>query len=469
MNFEKIKISCDSRTVEADDLFVVINCVNYLSNAKDAYLKGVRNFACDNETFDYIKYNFTDVKVTKVDNARKFFALECAKFYNSHIENVVAVTGTNGKSSVVNITYQLWNFLKKKSAVIGTLGLQTNFNTDLPDFPKLTTFDPLNFHKINHALCKLGVDHLAFEASSHGLDQYRCDGIKIKVAAFTNLTQDHLDYHKDMGNYFYAKLRLFTELLSKDGVAVLNINDSYSKKIAEKLQNKIIFYGLNNGDIYAKNLRTKQGLIDFDLVYKNKIYQDIKFNCVGNFQIENLLCAVASVVETGFSIEDIISHIPNIKSVKGRMDLAGKTKHDAYVYIDYAHTPDGLEKALQSLKEHFTEGNLWVVFGCGGNRDTEKRSIMGKIASDLADFVIVTDDNPRFEDPKIIRKKIIENCKNAIEINDRKDAINYAIRNLKPKDVLLIAGKGHEAFQIIGDKILKFDDFVEARNALENL
>lgn len=396
-------------------------------------------------------------------NPRLALAKIAAKFYPKQPQFIAAVTGTNGKTSVVNFCRQIWAKLGKESASIGTIGVINGDGKSHNSMGSMTTPDPVILHEKINTLAGEGIEYLAIEASSHGLDQYRLDGLKISTAAFTNLTRDHLDYHDSMEGYFAAKKRLFSEVLQPGGTAVLNADSKDFPKLKNAALErgcKVISFGKNGENIKLKKIEvTKNGQeIVFDF-YGKKFSTLV--NLVGEFQTENILCAMGIVYASGFMVEKIIEVLPKIKSVPGRMEPVGDN-----VFVDYAHTPDALEKSLKTLRP-YVKGKLIVVFGCGGDRDKGKRTEMGKIAELYADGVVVTDDNPRSENPAEIRKEILAGIKNATEISDRKKAIEQAISLLEVGDILLIAGKGHEKTQIIGDKILPFDDVEIARRALE--
>ena len=383
----------------------------------------------------------------------------------------MAVTGTNGKSSVVSLVRQLWHLLGYKAASFGTVGLEIDpehLPNDLPPVPSLTTYDSLSFFGLLKDLASAEMNHVAFEASSHGLDQYRIHGSDLTVAGFTNFTQDHLDYHQDMENYLIAKAKLFTEILPPNRPAVINAGSLYFDRLKTMISNSVISYGVDvAADLVASNIIADGAKITFDLHYNEQIFHGVTLNLAGTFQVENVLCAMAMVIGAGDSLTSILPLLPFLKSVSGRMEFVGSTPVGADVYVDYAHTPDALERALLSLRSH-TKNRVWVTFGCGGDRDSGKRPIMGKIADQFADMVIVTDDNPRSEDPSTIRKQIIGDFAFK-EIADRAKAIMYCVTHLEKGDSLLIAGKGHEIGQIIGDKMYPFSDKQQVQAVLAGL
>lgn len=394
---------------------------------------------------------------------RRALARMAARFYGAQPETVVAVTGTNGKTSTVTFLRHIWTKLGHRAASLGTLGL---VGPGHEGGESLTTPDPVALHGMLAKLAQEGMSHLAMEASSHGLDQFRLDGVVLKAAAFTNLTRDHLDYHRDMDAYLAAKSRLFAELLPEGGVAVLNADIpefAALKSLAHGRGLHVIDYGRKADALKLIEIEALgDGLrVTLDVLGNRR---RAMLPVAGGFQAMNALAALGLAVATGALPDRALETLETLESVPGRMQLAVTTKAGASVYVDYAHTPDALETALVNLRPH-AQGNLAVVFGCGGDRDPGKRPLMGAIAERLADRVIVTDDNPRTEGACVIRSDILTACPKAIEIADRRQAIAKAVADLKEGDVLLIAGKGHETYQIVGAKKLAFDDVQEARLA----
>ena len=398
------------------------------------------------------------VSVIRVDAPRRALSHLAAAFNPTQPESIAAVTGTDGKTSTVHFLRQIWEQLGHKAASIGTLGFIGEGGTKLVEGSH-TTPDPIGLHAHLESLTDQGYSHVAVEASSHGLDQHRLDGLGLFAAAFTNLTREHLDYHHDMEHYFQAKARLFSELLPAHGTAVLNVEDPYSERLsamAKEQQLKVVEYGEE-----AKDLRIieTQPLADGQraelVIYGKQV--DLHTPLVGSFQIYNMLAAMGIAMANGADAADVLAILPKLEPVPGRLERVALHKTGAGVYIDYAHTPGALEKALEALRHH-TSGRLIVVFGAGGDRDKTKRPKMGEAAAHLADLAIVTDDNPRTENPDIIRKEILAACPEAKEIGDRKQAIDKAISMLQAGDNLLVAGKGHETVQIIGDQQHPFDD-----------
>lgn len=421
--------------------------------------------------------NAGGVQLIEDPNPRRRFSKMAAKFYGRQSETICAVTGTNGKTSTVKFAQQLWQKLEYSSASLGTMGVdapQINWPEGMKTVgPTLTTPDSETLHKEVAELAIGGVTHLAVEASSHGLDQYRLDGLNIKVGAFTNLTRDHLDYHGSMGAYFNAKARLFTEVLANGSSAVINADIPESESLIDlckQHKHRVIDYGFNAKSIRIVSLKPTLHGQNLELNVFGHDYK-IDFPLIGQFQVMNALCALGMVLacekdESRYA--SIIGFLAELQGVHGRMELVERLPNGAPVYIDYAHTPDGLTRVLEGLRPH-TGDRLIVAFGCGGDRDKGKRPIMGEIASRMADKVIITDDNPRTENPKRIREEILNGCPEAIVIGDRRKAIEKGISMLQPKDILLVAGKGHEQGQIIDKIVHPFDDAIEVRKAIKKV
>jgi UDP-N-acetylmuramoyl-L-alanyl-D-glutamate--2,6-diaminopimelate ligase len=399
-------------------------------------------------------------------NPRHRLARMAAKFYGAQPAFIVAVTGTNGKTSVAEFARQLWAATGSKSASLGTLGLIADGTRSGPG---LTTPDPVALHAILRDLANDGVEHLAMEASSHGLDQCRLDGIRARAAAFTNLSQDHLDYHGDMGAYLDAKLRLFSDLLVEGGAAVLNRDIPEFERIAGVCKARgisVTGFGVSEGaDLrllhQAPTSRGQELALRLDGT-EHRVFLPL----VGDFQAMNALAALGLVARAeGRPVADFLEALAELSGVPGRLQLVGRHGSGAPVYVDYAHTPDALKTLLEAARPH-VEGRLICVFGAGGDRDTAKRPLMGAAVSEGADLGIVTDDNPRTDDPAAIRRAVLAGCPEALEIGDRASAIAAGIKELGPKDMLLIAGKGHEVGQSVGDTVLPFDDAEVARGFL---
>ena len=405
------------------------------------------------------------VRVIKDANPQRRLALLAARFYRRQPKTIAAVTGTNGKTSVAHFAREIWTALGYKAASLGTLGLVS------PSGRRpgaLTTPDPVGLHRDLAELAKGGIDHVVIEASSHGLAQFRLDGVAVGAAAFTNLTRDHLDYHGDMAAYRAAKVRLFTTLLAQGGSAVLNADSAEFTRLAALCRergHRVIAYGraAEAALRIAHRVAHPSGQrVTADLFGER---HEIELPLVGDFQAMNVLAALGLVVATGVAPDAAVNALPRLPGVPGRMQLVGESPGGAPVFVDYAHTPDAMRSVLTALRPH-AERRLAIVFGAGGDRDRGKRGLMGGVAAELADRVYVTDDNPRGENPTEIRRAILAAAPDAIEIGDRRAAILAAIADLRRGDVLVIAGKGHETGQIVGSEILPFDDAVVAREVL---
>lgn len=467
------------------------------------------------------------VRIVKNANPRRYFAQLASAFYQPQPRHISAVTGTNGKTFVANLVQQIWSMFQRRAAAIGTLGVTAidpvnkTFTGETQNLPtpgknsdrgggaihisikntatsankqgnlgksrqrhisfydcNLTTPDPITLHKTIAFLKKnQGIDNVCIEASSHGIAMHRLDGLSLKCAGFTNLSRDHLDYHGTMKEYFLAKSRLFSHLLSREGTAVLNASiPEYPllRTLCENRGIKHISYGIKERcgsftpDICVTNYTIRSGpQPGFDVIidYGNHTIET-QVPLPGLFQLENILCGVAMASTGGIHVMKILERLPNIDSVCGRLQYVASFK-GAQIYVDYAHTPKALEAVLQAMKPH-ARNALWVIFGCGGDRDTKKRESMGDIATTFADKVIVTDDNPRGESPARIRKEILKGGSSAIEIGDRKMAIETAINGLTRGDVLIVAGKGHERAQIVGDIEHPFNDTHVIMEILKN-
>lgn len=398
-----------------------------------------------------VEYENTDCEIILVDDPAKFWAYAASLIYKTLPQIVTTVTGTSGKTSVAHMYAQAAAILRQKALYIGTLGATKIGQKEEKIADTLTTPDILELRKI---LSESGCEYACIESSSHGIDQRRIDYIPFTVAAFTNLAPEHLDYHGDIETYFNAKKRLFTDYNTDN--LTLNSDDHYSQKLIEICQDKnVITYG-KNGNLQLINYNPGH---NFELKFNDKIYK-IDCKILGIFNIYNILCVIGMLTQSGFYIDEVVSIVHKLKLPNGRMEKI--VKNNLEVFIDYAHKPNALEAVLQSLVEYRDANNkeqLWIVFGCGGDRDKEKRSIMGEIAGRLADKVVITDDNPRHEDPKNIRNSIIDGIKgDYIEIADRQLAIEYAIQSAGENDIVLVAGKGHEKYQIIGSEKIEFSD-----------
>jgi UDP-N-acetylmuramoyl-L-alanyl-D-glutamate--2,6-diaminopimelate ligase len=403
------------------------------------------------------------VPVIVTSNPRRALALAASAFYPRQPQTIAAVTGTSGKTSVAAFTRQLWDSLGHDAASLGTIGIVSRHRNV---YGSLTTPDPVALHRALDELAGEGVTHLALEASSHGLDQHRLDGVRIAAAAFTNLSRDHMDYHPTVAHYLAAKLRLFTDLAPEGAPAVIAADHEHSAAViaaahAHKLD--VMTVGRQ-----GEGIRLVDAAIDgfgqkMTIEHNGQTHR-LRLPLVGEFQIENALVAAGLVIATGGDAGKTFATLEKLEGAKGRLELIG-ARNGAPVFVDYAHKPDALMKALEALRP-YAKKRLIVVFGAGGDRDAGKRPLMGEIAAQHADAVIVTDDNPRSENPVAIRAEILAAAKGAKEIGDRAEAIRSAVASLQPGDVLLIAGKGHETGQIVGDKVLPFSDHEAASAAL---
>jgi UDP-N-acetylmuramoyl-L-alanyl-D-glutamate--2,6-diaminopimelate ligase len=394
-------------------------------------------------------------------NPRQAFAHLAAKFFRPFPDYVAAVTGTNGKTSTAELTRQLWRMAGHNAASIGTLGITTASDQAKTG---LTTPDIVTFLANMSGLAREGISHAIFEASSHGLSQYRSEGVPVSVAAFTNLSRDHLDYHGTMEAYFEAKMRLFDEVVDENGCAVIWADDVWSDQAiarARKRELRLITVGEKGKGIQLLSRQPTQLGQTLELRIQGDVHK-LKLPLIGAYQAANALVAAGVVMASGGEVESLLSHLARLQPVRGRLERAVITKSGAPVYVDYAHTPDGLRAAIAALRPH-TKGKLITVFGAGGDRDTGKRPEMGAVAVADSDIVIVTDDNPRSEDPSLIRADVMAGAKGAHEIGDRRYAIAFAIEHAEPDDIVLIAGKGHEQGQIIMGRVLPFDDVEVAR------
>jgi UDP-N-acetylmuramoyl-L-alanyl-D-glutamate--2,6-diaminopimelate ligase len=392
---------------------------------------------------------------------RRRFAELAARFFKPFPATVVAVTGTNGKTSTVELTRQLWRMSGHHAASIGTLGVTT---ADDQVSTGLTTPDIVTFLSNMAGLAREGVTHAAFEASSHGLAQYRTEGLPVRAAAFTNLSRDHLDYHDTMEAYFEAKMRLFAEVVDADGAAVVWADDPMSAEVIARCEARglrVLTVG-SKGDTLKLVERTPSLLGQKLVVEADGKRREINIAMIGAYQAANGLTAAGLVIATGGDIDTTLANLSRVQPVRGRLERAVITQRGAPVYVDYAHTPDALVSAIDALKPH-ARGRLILVFGAGGDRDIGKRPEMGAVAARMADLAIVTDDNPRSEDPAAIRAQILAGAPAAREVAGRREAIAAAIAEADGDDIILIAGKGHEQGQIVGSRVLPFDDVTVAR------
>ena len=409
----------------------------------------------------------TDIPVLIVADPRLVLARAAARWFGAQPEKLVAITGTNGKTSVASFTRQIWEALGESAVNFGTTGVEGCVSAPLSH----TTPEPITLHRLLADLAAQAVSHAAMEASSHGLEQCRLDGVDLSAAAFTNFTQDHLDYHESFAAYFAAKAGLFGRVLPPSGTAVVNIDDPKGEAIcalAVERGQKILTVGQKTGaDLLITAQRFDATGQDLRFVYKGEAHL-VRLSLIGGFQAGNVLLAAGLVIACGAESAAVFKTLAELRTVRGRMELAATRDNGASVFVDYAHTPDALETALQALRPHVM-GRLIVVFGAGGDRDRGKRPLMGKAAAENADVVFVTDDNPRSEPPADIRAAILTACPEATEVDDRATAILAGVDALGPGDTLLIAGKGHETGQVIGDDILEFNDVEQASVAVAAL
>ncbi|WP_337182612.1 UDP-N-acetylmuramoyl-L-alanyl-D-glutamate--2,6-diaminopimelate ligase [Shinella sp.] len=457
-------ITSDSRKVRPGDLFVALSGSKADGSAfiADAVARGAAAVVVAEGTSAEAA-----VLVIAVENPRRFLALAAARFHGRQPETMVAVTGTAGKTSVASFTRQIWAQAGYAAAMIGTTGVVAPGRND---YGSLTTPDPVSLHALLAELADAGVTHAAMEASSHGLDQSRLDGVRLSAGAFTNLGRDHMDYHPTVEHYMASKMRLFDTLLPKGAPAVIYADDEWSGVAIEAARKA----GLNvrtvgrKGDYLTlkrvEHFRHKQTAE----IHAGGDIHEVHIPLAGDFQVANALVAAGLAMSTGVSTPLAMAALEKLIGASGRLELVGHARNGALAYVDYAHKPDALENVLTSVRP-FTTGRVIVVFGCGGDRDKGKRPIMGEVAMRLADVVIVTDDNPRSEVPEVIRSEIMAAARGATEIGDRAAAIRSAVGMLQSGDTLIVAGKGHEEGQTVGSVTLPFSDHAELRKALEEI
>ena len=455
-------VAVDSRKVKPGDAFVAVpgTKADGLAFVPAALAAGAVAIVAERPPTQPLPEGIAFVRVV---DARRSLALAAATVYPRQPNVIAAVTGTSGKTSVTVFARQIWTALGMQAASIGTIGVVSPRGED---YGGLTTPDPIELHRMLDRLAGGGVSHLAIEASSHGLDQRRLDGLRIAVAAFTNISRDHLDYHGTAEAYLAAKLRLFSTLMAPGSAAVIDVDHDGAAEVlaAAKARGLNILTIGRGGD----GIRLVDAAIDglaqtIDVTHAGHRHR-LRLPLVGEFQVENALLAAGLAITTGAEPVAAFAAVEHLSGAKGRLELVGE-KNGAPIFVDYAHKPDALAKALEALRP-YARRRLVVVFGCGGDRDRGKRPIMGAIAVAKADHVIVTDDNPRSEVPARIRAEILAGAKGAAEIGDRSEAIRRAVAALEPGDALLIAGKGHESGQIVGDRILPFTDHAAVAAAL---
>ena len=407
-----------------------------------------------------------DVALVVTDAPREALSRAAALWYGAQPQTMIAVTGTNGKTSVSTFVRQIWIEMGLEAVNLGTTGVEGAWTAPLAH----TTPEPITLHRTLAEASANGITHAAMEASSHGLDQRRLDGVTLKAAGFTNFTQDHLDYHETFDAYFDAKAGLFSRVLPEDGTAVINIDDPKGVDmvaIARARGCEVITVGRDGGDLHLTGQRFDATGQDLRFSYRGKTYQK-RLNLIGGFQADNVLLAAGLVIACGADPAHVFDTLPHLTTVRGRMQLAATRDNGGAVFVDYAHTPDAIATALQAMRPHVM-GRLVAIVGAGGDRDRAKRPLMGQAAAAHADLVFVTDDNPRSEDPATIRAAVMEGVPEATEVGDRAEAILRGIDAIGPGDALLIAGKGHETGQTIGDDVLPFDDVEQASVAVAAL
>jgi UDP-N-acetylmuramoyl-L-alanyl-D-glutamate--2,6-diaminopimelate ligase len=453
-------LAFDSRKTAPGDVFFALTGAkdDGLAHVREALERGAAAIVAERRT------EAPSAAFVKVPDARAALARAAARFYPRQPGTIVAVTGTSGKTSVAAFVRQIWQALGLESASIGTLGVVSR---PLCRYGSLTTPDPVALHELLDRLAASGVTHLAIEASSHGLDQKRLDGVRLAAGAFTNLTRDHMDYHATVEDYLNAKLRLFSVLLPDGAPAVIDADSAVAPRViaaTEARGLRVVTVGRHGGTIRLLSAARNRFASILDLEFGGR-RRRLKFPLPGDFQVSNALVAAGLCIAAGGDADAVFHALQRLHGAPGRLERVGEAR-GAAVFVDYAHKPDALEKALQALRP-FVRGRLILVFGCGGDRDPGKRPIMGEIAARLADVAIVTDDNPRSENPAAIRAEILAAAPSALEIGDRGRAIRVGIAMLADGDALMIAGKGHETGQIVGAKTLPFSDADEARTALK--
>ncbi|HUU67199.1 MAG TPA: UDP-N-acetylmuramoyl-L-alanyl-D-glutamate--2,6-diaminopimelate ligase [Methyloceanibacter sp.] len=447
-------LAADSRQVEPGYLFAALPGVN--TDGARFIATALERGAAAILTADGTTLPKTETPIVTGHDPRRLLALIAARFYGQQPETEVAVTGTNGKTSVASFVRQLWAGQGFRAASLGTVGVVTPSGTQTL---RHTTPDPIELHALLAGLAHEGVTHLALEVSSHGLQQRRIDGVTLAAGAFTNISRDHLDYHASFGDYFAQKLRLFRELLPPGATAVVDMDSEGRDQVAEVARARgleLITVG-RAGETLRLAGDEIDGFSQSLIIEHDGKRHNVRLPLVGGFQASNALVAAGLCLATGSSADDVLPLLADLKGARGRLDLAGTAKDGAPIFIDYAHTPDALAKALDALRP-YVESRLVVVFGCGGDRDKGKRPQMGAAAVEKADFAIVTDDNPRGEEPAQIRREILAAAPGATEIGDRGQAIAEAVAMLRWGDVLLVAGKGHETGQTIGATVIPFSD-----------
>ena len=453
-------IACDSRKVEPGTIFFALpgTSVDGAQYARDAVSRGATTVVAERDLQ-------LDCPTVVVPDARIALSKAAAEWFADQPANIAAVTGTAGKTSIVSFLRQIWAANGLQAAQIGTTGIVTPSRAESG---ALTTPDAIALHRMLAELAGEGIAHAAMEASSHGLAQHRLDGVRLAAAAFTNLGRDHLDYHPDMADYHRAKMRLFEDLLPADAPAIINADDEWSDATLAAVRQagrKALTVGRRGEFLSLKRVEHLRDHQQVEVVHEGATYR-LTLPFAGDFQVSNALVAAGMAIATGLGADRALAVIENLTGASGRLELIGRTGEGASIYVDYAHKPDALRNVLEAVRP-FTTGRVVIVFGCGGDRDAGKRPIMGEIASRLADAVIVTDDNPRSEEPSAIRSAIMDGAPDAREIADRGDAIRTAIAELRRGDTLIIAGKGHETGQTAKGQTTPFSDHDVACSALQ--
>ncbi|WGW03356.1 UDP-N-acetylmuramoyl-L-alanyl-D-glutamate--2,6-diaminopimelate ligase [Tropicibacter oceani] len=463
-------LAVDSREVRQGTLFAAmpgtkVHGASYISTAlaqgASAILTDVEGAQLAAETLEA-----SDAALIVAADPRQALAYTAALWFGRQPETVVAVTGTNGKTSVATFTRMIWQELGQRAVNLGTTGVEGDWQAP----SRHTTPEPIALHRMLADAAGAGVEYAAMEASSHGLEQRRLDGVQLKAAGFTNFTQDHLDYHASFEAYFDAKAGLFARVLPEDGTAVINIDDPRGVDmlaIAKARGQQVITVGREAADICLEGQRFDATGQEVRISHRGMVRQE-RLNLIGGFQAENVLLAAGLVIACGADAGDVFDMLPLLGTVRGRMQLAATRDTGAAVFVDYAHTPDAVSTAIQALRPHVM-GKLVAIVGAGGDRDTSKRPLMGRAAAQHADLVIVTDDNPRSEDPASIRAAVLAGAPEALEVGDRAEAILRGVDALGPGDALLILGKGHESGQTVGDTVYPFDDAEQASVAVAAL
>lgn len=460
-------LTADSRKVRPGFLFAAFKgaSVDGTKFASDAATARANAILCAEDAVETVRAACGDKAVViGAAEPRQAFAKMAARFYGAQPDTIVAVTGTAGKTSVAHFARQVFQAAGHPAASLGTLGI---VKPGGESYGGLTTPDPVFLHEQLALLEDEGVNHAAMEASSHGLDQYRLDGVRLTAAAFTNLGRDHMDYHPTIEDYLRAKLRLFSELLPTGGTVVVDPGEKYADRVLAVAQERglpVLSVGETGKDLKLTGLKPSGAGQELTLQTARGEYK-VTLPLIGRFQVSNALIAAGLAMASGLDTGVVMRALENLKGAPGRLELAGRTGQGGLIFVDYAHKPDALDNALAALKP-FASGKLSVIVGAGGDRDPGKRELMGAAAARHADLVIVTDDNPRSEDPATIRKAVLSGAPEALEIGDRYEAIAEGVRRLRQGDILCVAGKGHETGQIVGDTVIPFSDHDAVKRAI---